>query len=112
MKDNFQTAKFLEHWGVTLICAIIGVLAGQILPFFVNLNGASWIYFFVASGALMISGGALIAYAKFPVYRNGRFFTFGAASVPDQLTGFYRWGWRLFLFGAILSLCLLFSKSK
>ncbi len=55
-------------------------------------------------------GGFLIAYAKLPVYRSGRFFTFGLNSVPEHLRGFYRWGWRVFLFGVVLSLCLLLSK--
>ena len=78
--------------------------------FFVNLKGEQWIYFFVVSVVLLISGAALIAYAKIPVYRTGRFFTFGVKSVPERLTGCYRWGWRVFLFGVALSLCLLLSR--
>jgi hypothetical protein len=75
-----------------------------------RLSGTPWVWFFLASFAFMILGGGLIAYAKLPVYRNGRFFTFGLNSVPESLRGFYRWGWRVFLFGVVLSLCLLLSK--
>jgi hypothetical protein len=46
-------------------------------------------------------GGGLIGCAKFPVYRSGRFFTFGAKSIPEHLAGYYSWGWRVFLFGAV-----------
>lgn len=100
---------FLEHWGL-LITIIIAVIAGKALDFFMALSGTRWIWFFVASFALMIVGGGLIAYAKLPAYRSGRFFTFGLKSVPQQLHGFYRWGWRVFLFGVVLGLCLLLSK--
>ncbi len=107
--DGYQWAKFLEHWGMRLP-ALIAFIAVQVLMFFMNLNGTQWIYFFVASLGLQFSGGALIVYAKFPVYRSGRFFTFGARSVPQHLQGYYRWGWEVFLFGAVLGLCLLFSR--
>jgi hypothetical protein len=80
------------------------------LDFLSQLSGAPWIWFFTASFAFMISGGSLLFYAKLPLYRSGRFFTFGAKSVPQHLAGFYRWGWRVFLFGVVLGLCLLLSR--
>ena len=39
-----------------------------------------------------------------------RFFTFGLKSIPQPFLGFYQWGWRVFLFGVVLGLCLLLSK--
>ena len=68
--------------------------------FFTELNGLPWISLFHAAFTLLILGGSLIVYAKLPVYHSGRFFTFGIKSVPAHLTGYYRWGWRVFLFGA------------
>ena len=105
--NGLQT--FLEHWGF-LVIAVVAFLASQVLMFFTRLTGAPWIWFFVASFALMFAGGGLIGYAKFPVYRSGRFFTFGLKSVPEHLMRHYRWGWRVFLFGVVLSLCLLLSR--
>src|SRR6266487_1547686 len=105
--NGLQT--FLEHWGFFL-GALVAFLASQVLLFFMRLSGTPWIWFFVASFALMIVGGGLIGYAKFPVYRSGRFFTFGLNSVAEHLQGFYHWGWRVFLFGVVLSLCLLLSR--
>ncbi len=101
--------KFFEHWGF-LVSVIVSILVIQLFAFFVNLNGALWIRFFFASFALMLFGAALIAFAKLPVYRSGRFFTFGIKSVPQRLIGYYKWGWRIFLSGMILSLCLFLSK--
>jgi hypothetical protein len=108
-KDSNGLRTFFEHWNITFV-AIVAVLTSQVSMFFTNLYGTPWICFFVASFALMVFGGVLIGYAKFPVYRSGRFFTFGAKSVPEHLRRFYRWGRRLFLFGVLLSLCLLLSR--
>jgi hypothetical protein len=100
---------FLEHWGFFVV-AVIAFLASQVLIFFMRLSDLPWICFFVAGFAFWILGGGLIGYAKFPVYRSGRFFTFGVKSVPERLVGYYRWGWRVFLFGVVLSLCLFLSR--
>jgi hypothetical protein len=105
--NGLQT--FLEHWGI-LLTVLLAIAFSQVLMYFVNLCGKPWIYFFAASMILLISGATLIVYAKIPVYRNGRFFTFGVKSVPESFVGYYRWGWRVFLFGVVLSLCLLLSK--
>ncbi len=108
-KDSKGLRTFFEHWNIAIV-AIVALLTFQVLEFFTNLYGAPWICFFVVSFALMFLGGALIGYAKFPVYRSGRFLTFGVKSVPGQLQGFYRWGWRVFVFGVLLSLCLFLSR--
>jgi hypothetical protein len=108
-KDSNGLRTFFEHWNIAFV-AIVAGLASQVLMVFTNLYGTPWICFFVASFALMILGGVLIGYAKFPVYRSGQFFTFGVKTVPEHLRGFYRWGWRVFLFGVVLSLCLFLSR--
>lgn len=99
---------FLEHWGF-LFVVLTAFLVSQVLSFFTELKGLPWIWFFVAAFALMIAGTGLIGYSKFPVYRAGCFFTFGVKSIPERLVGFYRWGWRLVVFGVVLALGLLLS---
>ena len=80
------------------------------MTFFENLAGASWIHFLEASAVLLFSGAGLILRAKIPLYRNRQFFTFGIKSIPINFKNYHRWGWRIFLFGVVLSLCLLLSK--
>jgi hypothetical protein len=58
----------------------------------------------------MLTGAVLLLQAKMPVYRSGRFFTFGIKSVPAHLAGRNRWGWRLFLAGTAVALCLMLSR--
>jgi hypothetical protein len=106
---GYQWTKFLEHWWM-LLFALIAWISSEALIFFMNLSGRQWIYLFVAGFLLLFSGAALIVYAKLPAYRSGQFFTFGTKSIPKHLHGYYHWGWRVFLFGVTLSLCLLLSK--
>jgi hypothetical protein len=87
--ESYQWVKFFVHWGF-LLGIIICVLFIQLFTFFVNLNGTPWIQFFIASFTLMILGTVLIAFAKFPAYRSGRFFTFGIKSIPEQLVKHYK----------------------
>jgi hypothetical protein len=108
-KQSNGWLTFLEHWNIVIV-AVIALVTSQVLGFFMRLNGALWFWFFLASFAFMILGGGSIAYAKLPIYRSGHFFAFGPNSVPEHLRRFYRWGWRAFLFGVVLSLCLLLSK--
>ena len=107
--DDYQWWKFLEHWGL-LGHVVIVLLMMQVFLFFVNLTGTAWVCFLAGSFALMLSGAALIVYAKMPAYRSGRFFSFGVKSVPEHLARHYRWGWRLFLAGMVVALCLLLSR--
>jgi hypothetical protein len=100
---------FLENWWF-LSVIVLAIVTSEVLSFFYNLSGMRWIYFFTGSQALLFIGAALILRAKIPVYRSGRFFTFGPKYIPENLAAYYRWGWRVFLFGVALSLCLLLSK--
>jgi hypothetical protein len=108
-KHGNGVLTFLAHWNI-LIVGLLALIASKVLDFFMQLSGAPWIWFLMGAFALMIFGGGLISYAKLPVYRTGRVFTFGLKSVPPHLQALYRWGWRGFLFGVVLSPCLLLSR--
>lgn len=97
---------FLENWWLPLI-AIVLLLASHVpIP---SIYGF-WICCSAISFTLMILGGCLIGFAKFPVYRSGRYLTFGLKSVPPGLLGYYRKGWGIFLLGVLLALGLLLSN--
>jgi hypothetical protein len=108
-RQNNGLKTFLGHCGFLLTAAIV-ILVSQVLTLVELLNGTSWVWLYMASLFLMIVGGGLIGYAKFPVYRGGRFLSFGLSAVPEHLQRFYRWGWLVFLLGVGLSLCLLLSR--
>jgi hypothetical protein len=97
---------FFENWWLPLTAML--VLAASQVP--VPSHMTFWIGFFATSFTLMILGGSLIGYAKFPVYRSGHFLTFGLKSVPQNLARHYRVGWWIFLLGVMLALCLLSSN--
>ena len=100
---------FLEHWAFTLP-VLLALVVGQVLTFFIRLSGVSWIWSYVV--ALLLGGVSigLLLYAKLPLYRERRFFTFGARALPEQRRPFYRWGYRCALFSVVLLACLLLSK--
>ena len=99
---------FLEHWWFLLV-AIIALLTSQLLTFFMGLSGARWIWCYAIGLAAAAVGVSLILYAKIPLYRQRRFFTFGSAVLPESRRSFYRWGYRCVIFAVALLLCLLLS---
>jgi hypothetical protein len=100
---------FLEHWGV-LLTAIGALLASQVLMFFTRLTGAPWIWCYSIAVFVGVVGVGLLFYAKLPLYRQRRFFTFGAQALPEQRHPFYRWAYRCAAFSIVLLACLLLSR--
>jgi hypothetical protein len=100
---------FLEHWAFTLP-VLLALVVGQILSVFMGLSGLPWIWSYVV--ALLLGGVSigLLLYAKLPLYRQRRFFTFSERALPEQRRPFYRWGYRCALFSVVLLACLLLSK--
>jgi hypothetical protein len=102
---------FLEHWWL-LVVAVFAFLASQVLRFFANLTGAPWIWCYGIALLAAAVGIALIFYARLPLYRQRRFFTFGSAALPESRRPFYRWGYRCVFFAVALLLCLLLSSPE
>jgi len=100
---------FLEHWWFPLV-AVVGLLTSQLLTFFTGLTGARWVWFYAIGLAIGAVGVSLIFYAKVPLYRQRRFFTFGSGALPERRRHYYRWGYRCVIFAVALLLCLLLSK--
>ena len=106
--NGLQT--FLEHWGIFVI-AVVAVLALRVFTFFAGLTGMPWICCYSIGLGAAAFGVALIFYAKLPLYRQRRFFTFGGRALPEGRRLFYRWGYRCVAFAVALLLCLLLSRS-
>ena len=100
---------FFEHWWF-LVVAPIALLAAKVILFFMRLSGAPWIWCYGIGLVVAAVGVALIFYAKIPLYRQRRFFTFGSRALPENRRPFYRWGYRCVTFAVALLLCLLLSN--
>ncbi len=100
---------FLEHWWFRIV-AIVALLSSQLLTFFMRLNGARWLWCYAIGLAVAAVGVSLIFYAKVPLYRQRRFFTFGSGALPEGRRLSYRWGYRCVIFAVALFLCLLLSR--
>ena len=105
--NGWQT--FFEHWGL-FFPAIVGVCGYQILMFFTRLSGTPWIWCYGVAVFVGIVGAGLLLYAKVPLYRERRFFTFGVRALPEERRPFYRWGYYCAAFSIALLACLLLSR--
>jgi len=100
---------FLEHWWF-LVVVVAVFLASEVPTFFTTLSGTPWIWCYGVNLAVALMGIALVFYAKVPLYRERRFFTFGTWALPEQRRSFYRWGYRCVAFAIVLLMCLLLSR--
>jgi hypothetical protein len=105
--NGWQT--FFEHWWFLPI-AVIAFTSSQLISFFTRMTDTRWIWCFAISLVATGVGVALIFYAKIPLYRQRRFFTFGSSALPESRRALYRWGYRSVFFAVALLLCLLWSR--
>lgn len=84
-------------------------LLWQALQFFLNLSAARWIWCYGIALLISAAGLSLLVYSKFPLFRQGRFFTFGSNPLSPRGRLFYRWGYGFVIFGAAILLGLLIS---
>jgi hypothetical protein len=67
-----------------------------------SVHGPTWICAAAASFGIAVVGSGLLFLAKLPLYRQGRFFTFGIGAPPESSRGLYRWGCRCSVVGCTL----------
>jgi hypothetical protein len=96
-------------WGLLVIVAI-SIATSQVLAFFTQLTGMRWIWCYSVGIAVAAFGVSMIFYSKLPIYRERRFFTFGARALPEQRRPAYRWGYRCAIFAIVLFACLFLSR--
>jgi len=101
---------FCEHFWFPSV-ALLAILWSQVIIFFQQLTGTSWIWCYGVGLAVAGMGIALIFHAKLPLYRQRSFFTFGSAAIPETKRPFYRWGYRCVIFAITLLVCLGLSRS-
>jgi hypothetical protein len=101
--------QWIAVWGPFSI-ALIAIVTSHLLDLFTDLSAMRWLWWYAIALAVSIFGASLILYAKIPLYRQRRFFTFGNGALPASRRAFYRWGYRCVTFAVALLLCLLLSR--
>ena len=102
--------QWITVWGI-FVFAVVGILTSQLLFFFSQLTGTRWIWCYGIGSVIAALGVALIFYAKLPLYRQRRLFTFGSRALLESRRLFYRWGYRCVTLAVALLLCLLFART-
>jgi hypothetical protein len=101
--------QWLMVWG-GFVLLLVMVLTSELFRFFSRLTGGPWIWCYFIGLAVATLGVSLLFYAKLPLYRQRRFFTFGNRALPARRRPYYRWGYRCILIGVALLGCLLLSN--
>ena len=73
-------------------------------------RGTAWIWTAAISFGLAAIGITLLFVAKWPLYRQRRFFTFGIRLLPPSSHRFYRWGCSLSIVACVLMFLLWFAS--
>jgi uncharacterized membrane protein YidH (DUF202 family) len=87
-----------------LVIGAMGIFESALFPALSKCG--LWFWFYLAILIANI-GIALLAYAKFPLYQQRKFFTFGPRAIPDERKTAYKWAWLLVLTSVLLQLFLL-----
>ena len=101
--------QWIGVWGLVVV-AFFSIGTSWLLAFFRRLTGMPWIWCYVGAISVALVGIGLLFCAKLPLYRQGRFFSFGPGPLPEQRRPAYRWGYRCAIFAVILFVCLALSR--
>ena len=87
-----------------ILFSLCPILAAMLFP---SLQGRGlWMWFGLSLLCGMIAVG-LLAYARHPLYRQGKFLSVGPKELPPDLLPAYRWAWRFIVFTVCLQVILL-----
>jgi hypothetical protein len=90
-----------------IIC--ISVLSGILLPLISRAHGKGDLLLLYMAFALGVVGIVLLAFAKMPLYRQRRFFTFGSRALDKGHRRLYHWAYRFIGVSVVLLLFLLLA---
>lgn len=97
---------------ILLAPIIMTIVACASLPVFSFIANAQWIPLYWTGLALSTAGLILLFIARLPLYREKRFFVWGARALPETSRRYYRWAYCLIAPGAaFLILFLLIATS-
>jgi hypothetical protein len=104
-KDDNSLRNFPPDLVPTLIMPFMAIVMIFSRTVF-SARGTAWIWAAAVSFGLAAIGITLLFIAKWPLYRQRRFFTFGIHHLPSSSHRFYRWGCRLSILACVLMFLL------
>lgn len=104
--DWYFPKDWLGILGLQLAPVLVFLLAGGLVPAMVNARQGDLTLFRVAA-AFAVIGVALLFFAKLPLYRQGKYLTFGSKALPRGRRKVYRIAYLFIGAGLLLMLLLL-----
>ena len=86
---------------------VMGLLLAVITPTLEGTAAWGWFALSLLPGFL---GVLLLVYAKWPLYRQRKFFSFGSQALPEDRRAPYRWAWRLVTVTICIQVVLIVSS--
>jgi len=106
-KSDWKMPKdMLSLLGVFVILPSVAIIAGCFLPMLSRVRRGDPTLFWITV-SIAIVGVFLLFIAKLPLYRQGKFFTFGTKALPERHKSYYRIACFLIVASAIIMLVLL-----
>jgi hypothetical protein len=84
--DWYVPSDWAFHFGFLIFTVTMAIMAGALLPLFDKLKTANDVDLYLSGLSAGCLGITLLFFARLPLYRQHRFFTFG----PKALPGFHR----------------------
>jgi hypothetical protein len=91
---------------ILLVIPVIGILSGMLLPVINGVRHGQLVAPFWIALSTAVVGVVLLFWARLPLYREHKFFSFGSRSLPPKSVPIYRAAYAL-LIPSVLFLLLL-----
>jgi len=111
LSDWYVPVDWLFQFSLLVIIPGIAILTGCLLPALNFLRNTDSLVLFYAGLVAGISGSILLFFARMPLYKQRRFWTFGPCELPSLNRKLY-WLAYLFVAASVLLLLIVWFKTK
>ena len=101
MKTERDTSFRYFPWDIAFASGIPLILPFLLLVVLQSIPSMWILILVILSSCVAFAGGAMMSWAKLPLYRQGRFLTLGHTGLDERGVRVYRMGLRLALMGLI-----------
>jgi hypothetical protein len=109
LSDWYVPPDIAVVYGLPFITISIGFLSAMLLPLLSSARRSGDSTLLYIAVALSVIGVVLLAFARMPLYRQRRFFTFGSRALDGGHKRLYRWAYRFIGVSVLLMSLLLLA---